>query len=247
MAPSDQHDHDRPGDDDAFGDRRRTEMEKRRRWRAARSWRGPLATVRMTTERAISTPSAVTSSGSAPSKLASASTTARRPKRPIVRATAVAMRPPRGEQARVPPERAEISDAERHPYGEMRCEAERHRPRRQAFERPETHALFIHFQADQHPSAKPSISSGAVQNRPELNVLSSQRPAKTPISIGVTMIQPSTPIWARRRATEGSPSRSQRRRRFVAQPDALHQRIIFARLGRRRAHAKFSRRPRPSG
>jgi hypothetical protein len=29
------------------------------------------------------------------------------------------------------------------------------------------HALFIHFQADQQPSAKPSIKSGPVQNSPE--------------------------------------------------------------------------------
>jgi hypothetical protein len=28
-------------------------------------------------------------------------------------------------------------------------------------------ALFIHFQADQQPSAKPSIKSGPVQNSPE--------------------------------------------------------------------------------
>ena len=41
--------------------------------------------------------------------------------------------------------------------------------------------------------------------------------------MGTTMIQPSTPIWARRRATDGSPSRSQRRWRSPRSRAALHQ------------------------
>ncbi len=84
------------------------------------------------------------------------------------------------ELAGVPPQAAEIENAEYHSGGEMQCGAEDQRPGRQIVERKKTHALFIHFQADQHPSASPSIRSGAVQNSPELNVRSSQRPTKMP-------------------------------------------------------------------
>ena len=60
---------------------------------------------------------------------------------------------------------------------------------------------------------------------------------KTPISIGVTMIQPSTPICARRRATDGSPSRSHLLASFAAQPHARDQRIALVGLGFARRHA----------
>ena len=65
----------------------------------------------------------------------------------------------------------------------------------------------IHFQADQQPSAAPSISSGAVQKNARVRISRrSNAPTNTPISIGVTTIQPRTPICDSRRATEGSPS-----------------------------------------
>src|ERR1700722_9807247 len=89
------------------------------------------------------------------------------------------------------------------------------------YEDEDGHALSIHFQADQQPRPAPSISSGAVQNSPEWNRASSQRPAKMPISMGVTTIQPNTPIWPRRRATFGSPSRSQDRWRVARSLAAL--------------------------
>src|SRR5450631_1972073 len=101
-----------------------------------------------------------------------------------------------------------MEDTERDPGGEMCSGTEEHRPGWQALEGKKTHALFIHFQADQHPSVSPRIRSGPVQNSPVLNARSSQRPTKMPVSMGTTIIQPSTSIWARRRATEGSPSRS---------------------------------------
>ena len=96
--------------------------------------------------------------------------------------------------------------AECEAHGEVAQQAQRRGPR------PADHGragrscgLPIHFQADQQPSPAPSISSGAVHRTDRSRtVRSSQRPAKTPISMGTTTIQPSTPIWARRRATDSA-------------------------------------------
>src|SRR6516225_5535727 len=68
------------------------------------------------------------------------------------------------------------------------------------------HCLFIHCKADQHPITTPTSSNGALQKMPEPNLWSSHRPMNRPISMGVTMIQPSTPIWPTKRAIDGSPS-----------------------------------------
>ncbi len=56
-----------------------------------------------------------------------------------------------------------------HARAEMGGKSDRRGPGRQCTEQGRSHALCIHFHADQHPSASPSISNGAVQNSPELN------------------------------------------------------------------------------
>src|SRR5258708_21971522 len=95
-----------------------------------------------------------------------------------------------GKQPDVPPQAAKIEHPDRNTCSKTEAQGEQHR----SVVWRDGHAFCIHFQADQNPSAAPSISNGAVQNSPEPSVRSSQRPANTPISIGVTMIQPSTPI-----------------------------------------------------
>src|SRR6476660_8025188 len=87
----DQHDH--PGCHNSGGDRHRTQMEKRdateRRGHGAAS-----RTLFITTKRAMSTPSAIVSSGNAPSRLVNVSTPPIKTKRPIIKAM-VATRLPR--------------------------------------------------------------------------------------------------------------------------------------------------------
>src|SRR5271165_6794893 len=97
-----------------------------------------------------------------------------------------------GEAARAPPKPAKVQRAGGDPGEDMQRERQNRRPSRQAVEGWKRHALFIHFQADQQPRANPSISSGAVQNRPEWRLRSSQRPVNMPMSIGTTMIHPSS-------------------------------------------------------
>ncbi len=109
------------------------------------------------------------SNGNAPSRLANASTP------PKSSEAADHQRDDRGELSAIgkaagaPPQAAEIQDAEREPGAEMDGKTEQHGPGRRQIERGNAHALCIHFQADQHPSASPSMRRGAVQNSPELN------------------------------------------------------------------------------
>ena len=82
-------------------------------------------------------------------------------KRPATSATASGIRPPVGEQLRAPPERTRnrqppTPSAERQPADQASDGDEGDR----------AHALLIQRQADQQPSAVPSISSGAVQKMP---------------------------------------------------------------------------------
>ena len=72
---------------------------------------------------------------------------------------------------------------------------------------------FASIATDQNPITTPTSSNGALQKIPVPSLWSSHRPMKRPMSVGVTMIQPSTPIWPTKRAVDGSPSVSQRRRR----------------------------------
>ena len=65
------------------------------------------------------------------------------------------------------------------------------------------------------PASTPISNNGPVKNRPVPNRASRVRPTKMPIRVGVTTIQPSTPICARRRPTDGSPSASHRLRRSL--------------------------------
>ena len=58
--------------------------------------------------------------------------------------------------------------------------------------------------------------SGAVKKMPVFKVQSSQRPITTPIRMGATIAQPSTPIWPRREAKDGSGSSRKRRVRSAA-------------------------------
>ena len=90
-----------------------------------------------------------------------------RAKRPTARAIAAAGLPPSAKQARAAPDRVEISEPEPEPGDEMRRQARGHRSGPERVEQPRAHALCIHFQADQQPSASPSISNGAVQNIPD--------------------------------------------------------------------------------
>ena len=161
-AAEDQHRHDRPGGDHACGDRHRAQMEKRdageRRGHGAAS-----RTLRMTTERAMRTPSAIASSGSAPSRLANVSKPPRRAKRPIIKRDRRRHATARGEQAGVPPHAAEIEQPEHDPGGEMRGEAEKHGPGRQASnERKLMRSSSISRRTS---SRAPARASGAARSR----------------------------------------------------------------------------------
>ena len=80
---------------------------------------------------------------------------------------AVVTRPPEANRRAFHHSTAEIEQPEPEAGGEVQDQAEGHGPGGQMGEGEPAHALFIHFQADQQPSARPSIRSGAVQNSPE--------------------------------------------------------------------------------
>ena len=109
------------------------------------------------------------SSGNAPSRLANVNMPPIRTKRPIIRAMIASQASAAGKPAGAPPQAAEIQNTQCESGAQMGSETEKHGPSRQHIERRNAHAFFIHFQADQHPSASPSIRSGAVQKSPELN------------------------------------------------------------------------------
>src|ERR1700730_14642770 len=56
------------------------------------------------------------------------------------------------------------------------------------------HCLCIQRQADQNPTTTPTSNNGALQKMPVPSLGSSHRPMNRPIKVGVTMIQPRTPI-----------------------------------------------------
>src|SRR5579864_8113022 len=97
-------------------------------------------------------------------------------------------RPGAGEAVHGTPQRREIGNAEGKPGHGENC-GERKAGR--------GHARSIRCQASQQPSARPATSKPKVQKIPEAKFRSSQRPAKMPITVGVTIVQPSAPIIAR--------------------------------------------------
>ena len=93
----------------------------------------------------------------------------------------------------------------------------------------ESHAFCIQRQADQQPSTAPSISNGAVQNSPELNVRSSQRPSEHADQHGrdddpAQYADLAETACHRRFALALAAADA-----FVAQPDAFDQRVLFVR------------------
>ena len=127
----------------------------------------PPATRRMTSGRATNTPSAIASSGSAPSRRGEGQKPAEQDEASEHQARGRRQVAARGEKVRIPPKTAEIEQPEPEARGEVQDQAEGHGPGGQMGEGEPAHALFIHFQADQQPSARPSNRSGPVQNSPE--------------------------------------------------------------------------------
>src|ERR1700687_5647390 len=105
-----------------------------------------------------------------------------------------------GVKPDIPCQRREI----RHPDKSPECDKENY-PQKDCSD----HSLFILFQTAQKPTVAPRKTSAAVQNTPLLKVRSSQRPTKTPMRIGATIVHPNRPIIASARPIGHSPVRRQ--------------------------------------
>ena len=186
------------------------------------------------TKRAMITPSAVSSSGSAPCQAARTST------RPMQRQARElqrdrAQRAAGDEEPRVPAQQVKCSSAGGDAEGE-----------RKPVSSSALMRVCIHRQADQQPSTRPSSSSGAVQKIPVPKRRSSQRPRNMPSRVG-SDDEPAEDADQRQPGarSEGSPcatsaaARSRRRRHRAASmsvaPRLGHDVSSVGRPGRRAA------------